>query len=415
MAYRRRALAGTIRRALRTFPAVLVTGSRQSGKTTLLREEFETRRRYVSLERPEIRARALADPEAFLADHPTPLILDEIQHAPALLSHLKERIDENRRPGRWLLTGSQTFPLMRGITETLAGRIAVLHLDPLSSAEASGALPRESLEGLLARVFGRGSATLRPAKSAAARLDLPDWLLRGGYPEPCLNRRVDRQLWFSSYVQTYLERDVRDLVQVGDLAGFSRFLFLLATRTGTILNLSDVGRDAGVTGVTAKRWLSVLETSGLVYLLRPYHRNLGKRVVKSPKLYFTDVGLATFLLGLHSREAIMQGPSLGALVETAVVSEWLKAFRCRGLQPSLYYWRSGAGLEVDLVIEHDGQLYGLEIKATSTPTPLHAESLARWLDLAGPRTRGAVACRVAGPVGLLAGIRAVPWDLSSRT
>jgi predicted AAA+ superfamily ATPase len=406
MIYVKRALAHTIRRAISTFPAVLVTGARQSGKTTLLRTEFGKTHRYVSLERPEVRARALSDPVAFFDEAMPPMILDEIQYAPDLLHHVKERIDEDRAPGRWLLTGSQSFSLMRGVSQSLAGRVAVLSLDPLSTSEVLERPPSGAMNALLRRTFSP-----RSAPRSRVAIDLADWLLRGAYPEPRLNASVDRQLWFSSYVQTYLERDVRDLVQVADLSTFARFLTLLGSRTGMVLNLAELAREVGVSGPTAKRWLSVLETSQIVHLLRPHYRNLGKRIRKSPKLYLLDPGLATFFLGLHAPEAVLQGPSLGALFETAVVGEWVKAFRERGEQPAMYYWQPSGGGEVDLIIEHGGSLYGIEVKATATPTPRQADNVARWMEAAGPTARGALACRVPAPMTLRPNIRAIPWHL----
>jgi hypothetical protein len=428
--YRLRALAATIRRALATFPAVLVTGARQTGKTTLLRTEFGATHGYASLERPDVRARALADPVAFLSEHPPPAVLDEIQYAPELLPFIKERIDTNRQAGQWILSGSQSFPLMRGVSETLAGRIAVLTLDPLSVGEILQNPGPARIDDLIAHVWNRTTINMggpeiaphTPQRSArvgaagppldSAPVDLGAWLLRGGFPEPALDPSVDRQLWIGSYVQTYLERDVRQLLEVGDLGPFSRFLALAAARSGQLLNMSDLSRDAGVSAPTVKRWLSVLEASQLLYLLRPYHRNFGKRLVKSPKLYLLDPGLVSFLLGLHSREAILHGPSAGPLVETAVVTEWVKAFRQRGEIPGLYHWRAGGGLEVDLIVERNGHLYGLEVKATATPLPGHAESLARWLELAGAHAYGALACTIDAPVALRPGIRAVPWHLA---
>jgi hypothetical protein len=395
-----------------TFPAVLVTGARQAGKTTFLRHEFGGTHRYVSLERPDVRLRALADPVSFLAEHPAPVILDEIQHTPELLHYIKDQIDEDRRPGRWLLSGSQAFPVMRGIRQTLAGRVAVLSLDPLATFELRPMRRRLTIDVLLEAVFG-GAPPRRARPAAAARPpDLARWLLRGGFPEPHVHPKVDRQIWFSSYVQTYLERDVRDLLRIGDLGTFARFIALVATRCGSLLNLAELGREAGVTGPTAKQWLSVLQASHMIHLLPPFHRSLGKRIRRSPKLYFADPGLAGFLLGLHSREALLQGPALGALVETAVVGEWLKAFRTRGHQPPLHFWRSSAGEEIDIVFEHQGRIYGVEAKATATPTPHHADALARWLALAGAKSRGVLACRVDRPVALRPGIRAVPWHLA---
>jgi hypothetical protein len=405
--YRPRRLGVTLKRALRTLPAALVTGARQSGKTTLLRNELPGHL-YVSLERPDTRARALADPEGFLSDAGAPLVLDEIQYAPVLLHHIKDRIDADRRPGRYVLTGSQTFALMKGVSQSLAGRVAVLSLDPLSAGEAGGAPEPSVPDQLLARVFGRGRGPRRPAPPP----DDADWLLRGGYPEPRLDRRVDREIWFASYVQTYLERDVRDLLRVSDLESFRRFLFLVATRTGQPLNLAELGGEIGISAPTVRQWLSVLQTSQVVYLLRPFHRNLGKRIRKSPKLYLMDVGLATFLLGLHARPAVLQGPSLGPLLETVVVTEWVKAFRGAGLEPPLSFWRSSDGREVDLVIEYGGRVHALEVKTTETPVPAHATHLAAFAALAGDATRAALACRIGQPTALRPGVRAVPWHLA---
>jgi uncharacterized protein len=432
MIYLPRHLSATILRALQTFPAVLVTGARQTGKTTLLRQAFGSTHAYVSLERPDRRARALADPVGFLHETPPPLILDEIQYVPSLLHFIKDRIDEDRRPGQWLLTGSQSLALMQGVTQTLAGRIAVLSLGPLTVAETQGGPSRGSLGELLARVFGATAEEAAAGRTApdagysggdrddagattapvGGSSDLGAWILRGGFPEPRLHADVDRDLWFSSYVQTYLERDVRDLRQVGNLEMFSRFLALVATRTGNLLNLAELGREAGVSAPTARQWLSVLEAGQVVCLLPPYHRNLGKRIRRSPKLYLCDPGLAGFLLGLHTRTAILQGPSLGALAETAVVAEWWQTTRNLGGRPGFFYWQSSSGSEVDLVLEHDGNVYGIEVKATATPTPQHAAGLARWRELAGPPARAVLACRVERPKALVPGVRAVPWHLA---
>lgn len=408
MSYLPRSLASTVHRAAETFPVVLVTGARQTGKTTLLREEFGETHRYVSLERPDVRDRAASDPVGFLRSHPAPVLLDEIQYAPDLLHYVKERVDADREPGSFLLTGSQSFPLMRGVRQTLAGRVAVLELDTLATFELAG--NGLSVPDLIERVFG--DAVPRRRRTAEAIPELPEWLLRGTYPEPRLHPKVDRGLWYASYVQTYLDRDVRDLLRVGDIGAFGRFVALAAARTGSLVNMAELGREAGVSGPTAKQWLSVLEASHVVHLLQPFHRNFGKRIRKSPKLYFGDPGLAAYLLGLGTRESIEQGPSFGALAETAVVSEWLKAFHSAGIIPPVTFWRTSAGEEVDLVIEWEGRLHGIEVKATATPTPRHADALARWLELAGPKARGVLACRVDSPVALRPRIRAVPWHLA---
>lgn len=304
------------------------------------------------------------------------------------------------------MTGSQGFGFMKGVSESLAGRIAILTLDPMAVGEGAGAADLLSVDGLLQRVFGEMGTVGAGDRTDA---DLADWLLRGGYPEPRLNPDVDRQFWLSSYTQTYLERDVRAVSQIGDLGAFQRFLSLVASRTGTLVNLAEFGREVGVTAPTARSWLSILEASQVVFLVPPFHRNFGKRIRKSPKLYLLDTGLASYLMGLHDREAVLHGPALGALMETVAVAEWVKAFRSRGERPEIHFWRSSSGHEVDIVIERGGRLYGLEVKATATPTPAHAASLAQWVNLSGGL--GALACRVPLPNTLRPGIRAVPWHL----
>jgi predicted AAA+ superfamily ATPase len=318
---------------------------------------------------------------------------------------VKTAIDADRAPGRFVLTGSQSFALMQGVTQSLAGRAAVVSLLPFSVDEAAGAGDRpEALEALLEQQAGTGPG--RPAPG----FGLADWLLRGGYPEIRANPEVDRSLWCASYVQTYLERDVRQLLRIGDLATFERFLRLAAARTGQVLNASELARDVGVSPPTVRQWLSVLQTSGVVYLLQPYFKSFGKRVIKSPKLNFLDTALASFLVGLHSPEAIMRGPSAGALFETALVASWVKAFLHRGEPPTIYYWRSRDGLEVDLVIERNAKLHALEAKATATVTPRHADALLAWRQLVGPAagfTR--IVADVDRALSIAPDVQAVPW------
>jgi uncharacterized protein len=399
-----RTLAHSVRQAAATFPVVVVTGPRQCGKTTMLRSMFDASHHYVTLDQPELVARADADPVSFLRDHPTPLLLDEVQHAPSLLPYIKAAVDGDRRPGRFVLTGSQSFPLMRGVAESLAGRVAVLRLDPFSVTERLGSSDL-TMAQVLASVFGDQPATWRPQA-------LGPWLRRGGYPQPTLHEEVDPSLWFSSYIDTYLARDVRDLLQVGDLVTFHRFLVLCAARSGRLLNLTDLARDVGISPTTAKRWLSVLEASQVVQQVTPWFENYGKRIAKASKLVFLDVGLCAALMGLRTSEAMLHGPAAGALAETAVIGEWIKAFRSRGHEPRVYHWNAHSGVEIDLVVEWDGCLYAIEVKGSATPTPTHAAGLRQWLGWAGPRARGVVACLVDQPTALAPGVRAVPWHLA---
>lgn len=365
-----RTLSKVILRAVKTFPSVVVTGPRQSGKTTLLKQLFSKSHRFVTLEDPDVRMRAKEDPLKFLEQHNPPVILDEIQYVPELLSYIKTRIDKKRTPGQWLFTGSQNFNLMQGISQSLAGRVAVLSLLPFSFSERIG-------EGDQAQDVTTRVKSISATPQVRFKVSLSDVILRGSYPEIASKKSVDRQLWCGSYISTYLERDLRNLAQVGDLSLFERFLRLCATRTGQLLNLSELAKEIGLSVPTIKRWISILETGHQVYLLYPYYRNIGKRLVKSPKLYFNDTALASYLLGLHDRETLINSPHFGHLFETLVVTDFLKRFLHFGQMPSLYYLRTRDGLEVDLVIELGPYLHLFEIKGAMTIFPKHADTLSR--------------------------------------
>ena len=366
-----RTLTQALKRAIKTFPAIVVTGPRQSGKTTLLKTLYEKSHRFISLENPDIRIRAKEDPLGFLEQYQPPVIIDEIQYVPELLSYVKTRIDEDRKPGQWLLTGSQNFTLMQGVSQSLAGRAAILTLLPFSFREKIGrAYENTEVISWLKNAGKNPSLTYKTSVS--------EFILRGCYPEITIKESVDRELWCSSYISTYLERDVRNLAHVGDLSQFERFLRLCAVRTGQILNLSEMARDIGVSVPTAKRWISVLEAGYQIFLLYPYYKNFGKRLIKSPKLYFSDTALACYLLGIHAPETLMQSSNFGHIFETMIVNDVVKRFFHSGQMPSLFYLRTRDGFEIDLVIEEAEKLHLFEIKSTATVTLHHAAAVMKF-------------------------------------
>ena len=326
-------------RSARTRPAVVLTGARQTGKTSLLRRLFP-QHAFVSLDLPTQAAEAEHEPAAFLARYPGPVVIDEVQYAPGLFRHLKAAIDSSRRAnGQFLLTGSQRFPLMKGVAESLAGRVDVVELETLSYPEV------------------RRAGIDTTAESA---------LLRGGFPELHANPDIDSTAFYNSYIATYLERDVRALTNVGSLRDFERFLRACALRSANLLNKADLARDVGIAPSTANQWLSVLEASGLVVLLEPWFSNRTKSIVKSPKLYIADTGLLCALLNIRTHEALLAAPSLGAIWETFVFAELRHRERHAGRQRSVFFWRDRTR-EVDFLVDAGGGLELYEAKWSELP------------------------------------------------
>ena len=378
MNYYRRTLENEITRAAKGFPSVLLTGPRRSGKTTLLRHLYPDHQ-YILLEDPDVLARAGADPRAFLDSLSLPVILDEIQNLPELFPYIRSRIDADpAKKGLWFLTGSQEAPLMRGVSESMAGRAAVFSLLPLSAEESPLVSP-----------------------------------FLGGFPEVLAAPEV-ADIWFRSYVLTYLERDVRAITAIRDLVTFRRFIGLLATRCGQMLNKTDLAAPLGVSVPTLSQWLGILEITGQIILVAPWYENYGKRLVKTPKLYFTDCGLAASLLGIRDEAALAQSPFRGALFESLVASEILKYRLGRGLERGLYYFRDRQGLEVDFMVDiGNRRLVLIEAKATRTPMPDDARPIARLLPSLpdSVRARAFVVCDEAAsaPVPLHPHVRSVNW------
>ena len=370
--YIARSLEAVLTKAATEFPAIVLTGPRQSGKTTVLKHVFGNEYRYVSLEFPDVRAFAIEDPRGFLATHPTPVILDEIQQVPTLLSYIKELIDNNRNAvGQYLLSGSQNILLSERVSESLAGRVAVLRLLPLSRREIASE-PNRPLRW--EQIDSVTDSTQTPNDPHTLWKDL----LRGGYPELTTHSDRDFTLWHSSYIQTYLERDVRSLRQIGDLSQFQIFLRTLAARSGQLLNLTSIARDLGVAVNSIKAWVSVLEASYQVTVLRPYHANVGKRLVKTPKIYFSDVGTLCHLTGLKDPGHALAGPLGGAILETAVLSEIVRTYSHRGGVPNVYFWRTTAGAEVDFIVDTGSGLIPIEVKLSSTPRRAMASSITKF-------------------------------------
>lgn len=360
--YKERHLEKTILKLSKSFPVVLLTGPRQVGKTTLY--EFlrkKTGHKYVSLDEFEIRSLAKNDPGLFLEQHSSPLIIDEIQYAPQLLPYIKSKVDASKGKCSYWLTGSQHFHLMRGISESLAGRVAVLKLLGFSQAEENNNPPSK-------KPWIPESIIVNQQYPNINLLKLFKKIIRGSFPKLLHKNRPPFETFYGSYVQTYIDRDLRDFVRAGSLFSFEKFVRLCAGRTAQLLNLSDLARDSDISVNTAKEWLGLLEASGHIYLLRPYYKNISKRLIKTPKLYFLDTGLACYLTGWRTAETASKGAMAGHLFETFIFAEIIKSYWNHGQEAPVWYYRTKEKEEVDFLIEKDGMLYPIEIKLSARIT-----------------------------------------------
>ncbi len=401
--YLPRTLEGFAQYAAKSFPVLLITGARQVGKTTFLRYLSEPERTYVSLDDSLLLELAKRDPALFFQRFRPPMLIDEIQYAPELLPYIKMEVDRAGQPGLFWLTGSQQFHLMKGVSESLAGRVAVLQLLGFSRLEETG-------RGASVRPFLPDSHIVsdRESNGMLDLISLYDLIWRGSYPAVALNKEMDKDVFYSSYVQTYLQRDVRDLARVGDEMSFLRLLRVAAARTGQLINLTDFARDADIAVNTVKNWLSIMQASGVIYLLESYSNNLGKRLIKTPKLYFLDTGLCSYLTGWSSPQTLEAGAMSGAILETWVISEILKSYLHNGRQPRFYYYRDKDRKEIDLLILQDGTLHPVEIKKTASPGAEDVRAFTALQKLGQPIGSGGVICLATQSLPITESVWSIP-------
>lgn len=383
-----RKITETCKEIAKQFGVVLLTGARQAGKSTLLKKIFQ-KHNYYSLDDLRIRTQANESSASFFDFYKTPLILDEVQYAPDLLSYIKIDIDEKKFQskcfqGDYILTGSQKFALMDEIKESLAGRMAILNLNTISVEEI---LDQE--------------------------LDLPSWaeiVYRSQYPEPYLNQNLDIRVWFETYTQSWLNRDIRQNLQNSHLQVFDKFLSLLATRVSAEENFNSIAKELGVSRLTVQSWVALLEKTQIVFSLQPYYKNLGKRIIKSPKLYFLDTGLANYLSGFFTAEQISSSIMTGAFFENFIVTEVIKFFENRAIKPPLYFFRDSNGLEIDLIIEHEGKILAMEIKSTDNPKKSQIRGLDRVSKLFDKEVQSILVCNCKQTMPATESIKAIPWQ-----
>ena len=419
--YLTRSLEKTVAASSDLFPVVLVTGARQVGKTTLLRQMMERMgiQDYVSLDDPIRRELAITDPALFLQSLKPPVLIDEIQYAPQLLPYLKIQVDSSDKTGQFWLTGSQQFHMMKGVTESLAGRVGIVRLSGLSLGEKLGA--GESCSPLLP------NSRQNISRKFMALPELYQHIWSGSYPRLfcrlwersdsgelifCGSRAEElHQLFYSEYVDTYLQRDVKDLSQIGNAHSFLRFLRICAARTGQLLNYTELAKDAEISAGTAKNWLSILETSGIIYLLQPWASNVTNRLSKTPKMFFLDTGLVAYLAGWTSPATLEKGAMSGAIFETWVISEILKSWWYSGKSAPVFFYRDKDGREIDCLIERDGKLYPMEIKKSASPGKNDIRHFTALEKLGYPMGESALVCMYPDMIPLTENCTVIPASM----
>jgi uncharacterized protein len=397
----KRTLEAFIRKYSREYPVIAVVGPRQSGKTTLVRHLFPDHH-YLSLENLDLRHMATDDPRGFLDDHGKNLILDEIQRAPSLFSYLQERVDHpDAPPASYVLTGSQQFLLMEKITQSLAGRIITFNLYPLTINELHPAEPDTDVDS----IFSVKTGYIKDG----GNLDIFKIIFTGMYPR-IYDKHLDPGKWIENYILTYVERDIRSLVNVENLKIFENFIKICASMSANLVNYTAIANAIGISQPTVKKWLSLLETSGIVFMLPPYYRNFKKRIVKTPKLYFTDTGLLCFLLSIRKPDELLNHPLFGNIFETFIISEFYKRLHHIGEKPPLFFWRDKTGNEIDLIVEKGPRLLPIEIKSSKTYDASMKSTISAWLGLTGNVVeQGIVIYRGDVAVGKKSDITVCPW------
>ena len=400
-----RTLEKTVKQASQSFPVLMVTGPRQVGKSTLLEMCAEKNRSYISLDAMDLRKLAKTDPALFLQEYPPPVVIDEIQYAPELFSQIKLFVDQTKKPGLFWLTGSQKFHLMKNVSESLAGRVAVIDMLGFSCKETMHCADQNT-PFLPTRKWLTEAKKRKHTPTTLTNIYKTIW--RGSFPKLIVDKKMSREMFYNSYIQTYIERDVKDFIKISDTIAFANFIVAVAARTAQLLNYADLARDVGVDQKTVKSWLSVLEASGLVMLLQPYHNNISKRIIKTPKLYFLDTGLAAFLTNWNSPQSLEKGAMSGAILETHVFLEILKSYWHCGRQPNIFFYRDIDQVECDFVLYQDDTLYPVEIKKTATPSLNATSSFATLKRFDKKIGHGMVVCFVNGDVPLSKEVTALP-------